>query len=261
MKLQGLNFVNTRPLFANKHQALTQELQALGVDVIPLPLQEIVATAPKTWLAVMDKLPSYQAIIFVSSPAALFFGQQLRHAWPKQVKAIAIGSATAKTLRQFKISPITVAEEANSESLLTLKELQASNCQKILLVKGPHGRALIGNCLSQLGKTVDSIDVYQSKDIDYPSQALRCLWLEPQPHIILISSLKALIHLWQLIPETKQIAFQQISLLVFSERIAQEARSFLKNPIFITKHDTIIPSLIAFHQSHANQGISDDYPQ
>lgn len=261
MRLKGLRFVNTRPMFANKHQALTDSLEALGAEVLSLPLQEIVTIDPKTWVAVMDKLHTYQAIIFVSSPAASFFCQHLKQGWPKKLTAIAIGSATAKTLAQFKIDTIKVAEEANSESLITIAELQASNCQHILIVKGPHGREVIGQSLINMGKTIDSIDVYLSQDIDYLEEALSPLWQAPQPHILLVSSLKALKHLWQLIPQAQKKTFEKMSLLVFSERIAQEARIFLKNPIFVTKHDTIISSLIAFQQLRANQGISDDHPE
>jgi uroporphyrinogen-III synthase len=164
---------------------------------------------------------------------------------------IAIGSATAKTLVQHGVKTIIQSPEANSESLLSLDEIKNLQHQNILWVKGEHGRPTIGQGLEQLKIKYTQITVYQSHDIIYPREQLNCLWEKPPTRIILISSLKALLNLWNQIPDDKKSVFQQIPLLVFSPRIANEAMIFLKNPIFITKHDTIIESLISFQQSRS----------
>lgn len=245
--LKNLYFVNTRPLFEGQHRKLSQSIEAMGGHSRALPLQSIEPLPSSTWLQELMPLENYAACIFVSSPAVSFFFQNLRQAWPQNLIAIAVGSATANRLSEFGVGQIVTAPNANSESLIAETKKLNLVPKTILWVKGAHGRKLIGEELNRVMK-VQELNIYSSLDINYSIDQLDFLWQAPSPDILLISSLKALKSLWHQIPQSKQEKFQQIPLLVFSARIAEEAKIFLKNPIFITKHDTIISSLIAFKQ-------------
>jgi len=245
--LKNLYFVNTRPLFEGQHRKLAQSIEAMGGHSHALPLQAIEPLPSSTWLQQLMSLENYAACIFVSSPAVRFFFQNLSQAWPQKLIAIAVGSATANSLNQFGVEQIITAPDANSESLIAATKKLNLEPKPILWVKGDHGRKLIGEALNPVMK-VQELNIYTSLDINYTTDQLDFLWQAPSPDIILISSFKALKCLWHQIPQSKQEKFQQIPLLVFSARIAEAAKIFLKNPIFITNHDTIISSLISFNQ-------------
>ena len=75
-------------------------------------------------------------------------------AWPEQLKAIAIGQATAKALRAFHIDTHGTPDVPDSEHLLELPYLQQVSKKNLLLFKGEGGRQLLEKELVQRGARV-----------------------------------------------------------------------------------------------------------
>lgn len=251
--LNDLCILNTRPTYQNAQQHLTKTLEHHGAEVIELPLQDILPLPSKKWLPQLPPIDQVDMAIFVSIPAVHCFFQGLNQAgikFPAHIKAIAIGSATAKALHAHHIEQVEYFPEATSETLMTHLSSQISK-QTILWIKGPHGRRLIGEQLSALGALVIELNVYESKDILYPPEFISKLWQSHQIHIILITSVKSLWALLAQVPVEFQQTFSKIHLLVLSERIQHEAQGLLSNPILVCQHDKILEALFTFNSVRA----------
>lgn len=214
-----------------------------------MPLQKISAISSSLWIQQIVNLEQCKFAIFVSVPSVHFFFKGLaKHNihWPANIQALAVGSATAEALENLNIPNIHFSEHGTSDHLLSMPQLNHIKNEHILWVKGPHGRTIIGEALTEKGAKLIGIDVYQSQDIFYPETIWTSLWQSNKIDIILISSLKILNCLWKQIPNQHRNFFQTIPLLVFSERIKLEALNFLNNPIYCCKHDKIIKALENF---------------
>ena len=245
--LQQICLLNTRPLFGDSQQVLNQRIQQLGGTVLSLPLQQIEAITEQNWLKRLPPLDQVQQALFVSRPASFFFFQALRKhniEWPKTIKTIAIGSATAISLQQQGISAHFLETHVNSEHLMQLPCFEHCNNQTILLIKGPHGRTYISDELIKKKANPVELNVYQSKVIDYSQQQLKFLWEDDKVNVVLITSEQALNHLWSILPSKGKKWLREKTCLVFSSRIAEIAKRLSLQKISITEHHQIIDSLL-----------------
>ncbi|ELA09579.1 putative uroporphyrinogen-III synthase [Moraxella macacae 0408225] len=185
-------FINTRPLDRgnNLSRFLTSDLQSCHIQVLDLPLLELVAckirAIDKQKLANLDH---YQYIVFVSERAVSEFFNHVanfnhvaKHKVAKHniarykailnANCIAVGQKTATAFcERFQqnfnhlptiLTPSQCNLPENNEGLLQLdaiKNLQANT--KILIIKGNNGRTLLKNTLQQRGVIVDTVDVYE----------------------------------------------------------------------------------------------------
>jgi len=242
--LNGLKILNTRPLFAGGHQQLSDKISVLGGKVISLPLQDIQGIPTEQWLSQLPPLSEIDQIIFVSRPAAHFFLQAIDvSVWPSHIQTIAIGSATAKAIKDFNIPVSYFCADASSEALIQSGCFQNITKHHMVLVKGPHGRTLLGDYLKKKYTSVIELNVYQSIPIEYAKDKLDFLWEHDAVDIILISSEQALNHLLECFPQIGIDWLQQKALLVFSERIKKSAEKKLVCPIILTSHHRIIDTL------------------
>src|SRR4030042_2872378 len=100
------------------------QLKKRGAEVIEFPTIEIVP--PLHWGAVdraMDRLKSYDWIIFTSANGVTFFWQRVKERGknlrlPSSLKVCAIGPATADRLKQRSVSVHYVPEKFVAESIL-----------------------------------------------------------------------------------------------------------------------------------------------
>jgi uroporphyrinogen-III synthase len=106
---------------------------------------------------------AWDVIIFISRNAVykalpLFPNNQL----PAQSLIAAVGSATAVALRSTGREPDLIPHDRfDSEGLLALPALQQVVGQRILIVRGEGGRAMLGDILTQRGAHVSYAEVYR----------------------------------------------------------------------------------------------------
>jgi uroporphyrinogen-III synthase len=245
--LQHVCLLNTRPLFGDGQLELNHRILQLGGTVFALPLQQIEAITEQNWLKHLPPLDQVQQAIFVSRPASHFFFQALQKhhiEWPKTIKTIAIGSATAKSLLQLGINAHFLATHATSEQLMQLPCFKYCNNQTILWIKGPHGRTYIRDQLIKKNAKTIELNVYQSIVINYSEQQLKFLWEDDKVSVVLITSEQALNHLWSILPSKGKKWLREKTCLVFSSRIAEIAKRLSLQKISITEHHQIIDSLL-----------------
>ena len=240
-KLNGLRILNTRPQFADAQARFSKLIQQHGGTCIELPLQTIESKPFQ-----IHVLSLVHSAIFVSIPAVYHFFAQLKKQgiiWPKTIKAIAIGIATAKALKAHGIEVFGQSLEGNSEDLIQQSFFKDLKNKEVLWIKGGDGRRIIGEHLKGIHAMVHELEVYQSINIPYHLKEISALWEQDLVDIILCTSIKAMIHLFDLLNEPGKKWLETKTLLVFSERIAKEAKKYTKAKMIVTPHHLIIEHL------------------
>ncbi|XKH60131.1 uroporphyrinogen-III synthase [Halomonas sediminis] len=136
-----------------------ERLEALTLEALP----ETPALRT-TWL----NIDNFHKVVVVSPFAAQCLSEAFDRYWPQLPVGIdyyAVGNATAATLHETLGVAVHVpspqAGEDTSEALLALGSLQALANQRILLVAGEAGRALLGETLAERGANVTRLAVYR----------------------------------------------------------------------------------------------------
>jgi uroporphyrinogen III methyltransferase / synthase len=142
---------------------LSQRLRQLGAEAIEIPVIELAPLEDYSKLdACMDELPSYDWLIFTSVNAVEFFLARMRASnrdWRSvRGRICAIGPATASALSP--IIPELIPEEHHSEGVAAAFQPYNMRCARILLPRASTAREVIPATLSEMGATVDVVDVY-----------------------------------------------------------------------------------------------------
>jgi uroporphyrinogen-III synthase len=155
MSLAGRGIVLTRP--RGLAERLARALEARGARAILFPTIEIELLAPPASLA---RLTEYDLVVFVS-PSAVQAALHARPPWPPR-RAAAIGPGTRRELEQAGASSVVApTARADSEALLALPELAHMAGQRVLIVRGDEGRALLGDMLAARGARVEYAHCYR----------------------------------------------------------------------------------------------------
>ena len=190
------------------------------ISIEPLNIETQEAAAVRTQFLNLDH---YNKVIFISPNAASIGGRLVDQFWPQlpiDIDWLAIGEGTAQALAKVGIDA-RVNMGIDSEALLDDSQLQELNQQRILIVKGIGGRALLQQKLEQRGAKVELAEVYKRTACKYDPQRLKSE-LNQKPDAILITSGEAL----EILQETPLPFAKNDSLLVVpSARIAKMAIS------------------------------------
>lgn len=265
-KLHNLTVIVTRPLEQGK--ALCAAVQASGGHSLAQPLLRINSTPiTHTMKTYVQQLESYQHIIAISTNAVQYSMSLLCDYWPQwpiDSQWYAVGKSTASALDHYHVGnilssklakPNTTRQHANastnnSEALLELPQLQKVNSQKILILKGEGGRALLEETLIQRGASVDCIESYQRSPVEINNTLLHEQLNNSSALIITISSATALKQLYEQ-ASSASINIQATPLLVISKRLADIAKGYGFQHIVISDspYDAcIIKALAQWHQ-------------
>lgn len=248
-------FINTRP--ASRSAALSQYLMAQDIEVVQLPLLELVAReldASDDFALTQLLAGSYQVIVVVSETAVSYGLNQLALLTDKPLlntTFVAVGEATAMLLQQgwqarftTPCPPIITPTQAqlpeNNEGMLalpTIRHLMAGD--KVLLWRGVGGRELLADTLKDRGVIVDSIAFYQRQ---LPTVSLS-LWqqlyqnkrlptttnthlsaCDNQPVWVLISSLTAWQY-WQQLVAATPIRLDEFGYIALQSRITEHIKA------------------------------------
>lgn len=225
--MSGWRLLLTRP--AEECAALAQSLAEQGVSSSSLPLLEIEALSlDEPRLGMLRALEQYAAIIVVSKPAARLGLAGATRYWP-QLPPLAwftVGAATAQVLQDQGCQVSYPQAGDDSEALLQLPALHqalAGPAPRVLIMRGEGGRELLAERLTELGASVDYLELYRRNLPAYPPGALSARVAGERLNGLVVSSGQGFEHLRQLAGEGwAQLA--RLPLFVPSPRVAQQAR-------------------------------------
>jgi uroporphyrinogen III methyltransferase/synthase len=180
-------------------------LKKLGAEVIEFPTIEIVP--PLRWKELdqaIDQLKSYDWLIFTSANGVNFFWQRLAERGgvrrlPSTLKVCAIGPATARQLKEKKISVSYIPKEFIAESILEGFEKLLIKGERILLARAKKARDILPNGLKKLGAKVDVVEVYRTVKPKAGSKRLKKLLTDRRIDVITFTSSSTVNHFAELL--------------------------------------------------------------
>lgn len=244
--LAGLNIVVTRP----REQAtkLMQSISRLGGNPVLFPLLEISPPAdPQALAAQLARLADFQLAIFIS-PNAVQYGMaaiQSVGGLPSNLHIATVGQGSARALRELGVESILAPQEGfDSESLLSLPELQDMTSKHVLILRGDGGRELLGDTLKLRGAHVEYAECYRRTKPTLDAATL----LTAAPNAITITSSEALTHLYQLLDDTTQSRLLALPMFALHPRIAEKARQlgYAEVHVTATGDDGLLSGLVAW---------------
>ena len=181
------------------------QLEKLRAEVIEFPTIEIVP--PLRWGEVdraIDKLKSYDWIIFTSANGVNFFWQRVKEKskrlrLPSSLKVCAIGPATANQIKGKEISVDYMPKEFIAEAILKGFEKMPMKGKRILLARAKKARDVLPKGLSELGAEVDVVEVYRTIRPRSGSKRLRRLLTEGEIDVIAFTSSSTVDHFAELL--------------------------------------------------------------
>lgn len=158
----------TRP--GARAQPLREALEALGAQVESLEAMRLEALpeTPRIRQAWLD-FDAYRRVVVVSPFAAECLAAGLDAYWPQLplgVHFYAVGAGTAQVLHDrlgVRVHLPPAGHGDTSEALLRLASLQCLDEQRVLLVAGEGGRALLAESLESRGARLTRLAVYRRK--------------------------------------------------------------------------------------------------
>lgn len=174
--------------------ALTQLLEQQGAQVVEIPTLKW--RPPARW-GLLDRairrVQDYQWVVFTSVNAVQSFLLRLkvlkkdaRHL--KGVKIVAVGSATAESLRGQGLEPDFIPEDYRAEGLLRLFKGLPIKGQKILVPRARRGRELLVAGLRRQGARVELVEAYRMEIPKTGRLALRALLAREAVDLITFAS-------------------------------------------------------------------------
>lgn len=223
--LSGLGIAITRP--TGQAKKLTQLITSAGGTIITYPLIEIVALDDYTVFEhVITDITGYDWIIFISSNAVqngmprILKNKTTSLGIPKHLKFAAIGPITAQNLNNFGVDKVLIPEgRFDSESLLSLAEMQDMQGKKVMIVRGIGGRDVLGNALTSRGALVRFAECYRRINPQTNCDVLAQAYAKQQLHAIVVTSSEAMRHLLDLASETEWL--KHVTLCVNHARVAE----------------------------------------
>jgi len=180
-------------------------LKRLGAEVIEFPTIEIVP--PFRWKELdqaIDRLKSYDWLIFTSANGVNFFWQRLRergksYHLPSSLGVCAIGPATARQLREKKISVSYIPKEFIAESILEGFQKLLIKGERILLARAQKARDILPKGLRKMGAEVDVVEVYRTLKPKAGSKRLKKLLTDGKIDVITFTSSSTVNHFAELL--------------------------------------------------------------
>jgi uroporphyrinogen-III synthase len=221
----------TRP--SAEAQAWVDRLRAEGLRAEAMPLLDISPLLTPTELADWwQRLPQFDALMFVSGNAVNHFFQGWGAPWPADVRCLAPGPGTGAVLRARGVpahlidEPAADALQFDSQALWQAVGGRPWQGRRVLLVRGrsgppaaPAGRNWLVEQLEQAGAAVEAVEVYERRAPEFsPAQIERMHRACGDGSIWMFSSSEAIAHL------PAGLDWRQARALATHPRIAQAAQ-------------------------------------
>jgi len=223
LPLAGRVVVVTRP--AAQAAPFASLAAAAGAQPLLLPTLEIETLALDAEARRRLAPDDFDWTIFTSANAVESSLAQLPR--PTRTRVAAVGRATARALERRGIPVAAVPKTASdSEGLLELDCFADLRGQRILILKGRGGRALLREELARRGAEVLLGDVYQRRRATASPAALAALRsaCDAGTAVVAATSAEVLASLLELASEASCPRLRDAALLVPGERVAAAAR-------------------------------------
>jgi len=149
--------------------ALVDPLEALGAEVLTMPVLEVVDPEDFGPLdGAIRRLGQYDWIIFTSTNAVDKFLRRFRVAGGSRDDLLsrciaAVGSATAHKLRTHGLPPTIVPTDFRAEGLIAeFRDMGAERCRRILFPRAEEAREVLPDALREMGCSVDVVVAYRT---------------------------------------------------------------------------------------------------
>jgi uroporphyrinogen III methyltransferase/synthase len=186
LPLFGQRIVITRD--HRQSRELAEPLEALGAEVIALPVIEIQAPADPAPLArAMAQLETYDWIIFTSVNGVRRFVSSLEDIRKLRAKIAAIGPATQAAVEALHLKADIVPAEYVAESLLDALAGEDLKGRRILLPRAAVARDVVPAELAKRGAIVDVAEAYRTEATAGLAERAREV-LARKPHWITFTS-------------------------------------------------------------------------
>lgn len=220
--LAGLHIAVTRPLA--QAQNLCDGIARLGGTPICYPLLAVTAISDYTqFKQQLQKLSSTDWAIFISSNSVEFAMPLVKQHYPElppQLKFAAIGPQTADALKDYGIKEVLIPEQRyDSETLLSLPQMQNINNQRVAIFRGVGGRELMAETLKSRGAEVYFAESYQRINPQINTDILDQQWQQHKLHALVVTSSEAMRYLLKLAENSPWLS--HVTLCVNHERIAE----------------------------------------
>lgn len=221
--LKGMGVLVTRA----EHQAgpLCELITAQGGRPVPFPAIQIEGSLdPAPVYALLECLNDFHIAIFIS-PNAVQYGLAMlgERQLPSGLSVGAVGKGTARALEEAGIKVNIVPEDQfDSESLLTLPELNRVAGQRIIIFRGDGGRPLLGGTLRQRGAEVIYAEVYRRVRPEADVESLLQRW-RSDVQVVTATSNDILDNLAAMLGEWGLAHLRETPLVVISERMRTQA--------------------------------------
>jgi uroporphyrinogen III methyltransferase/synthase len=201
--LVGKKILITRP--REQSGDFATRLKKLGAEVFEFPAIEIVP--PVRWKKLdqaIDRLKSYDWILFTSANGVYFFWQRLRekgkrYRLPSSLKVGAIGPATANQLKEKGVFVHYIPKEFTAESILEGFEKKFINGKRILLARAKKARDVLPKGLRKMGAEVDVVEAYRTVRPKGGSKKLKKILKDGKMDVITFTSSSTVNHFAELL--------------------------------------------------------------
>ena len=230
-------------------------LRDAGADPILLPAIEIEPIELDAASRVALTPDDFDWTVYTSANAVEHSLRQLPR--PARTRVAAIGRATARALDEQGIGVDAVPQAASdSEGLLALGPFADLRGQRILIVKGVGGRALLRAELARRGAEVVSCEVYRRRPAAADPAALEALHEASGRTrlIVAVTSGEVLGALLEAAPDGRLPKLRDATLLVPGDRVAASARSLgWRGPLIAatSAEDSVMFAALARHLGRA----------
>ncbi len=207
--LEGVGVLITRA--AEQSESMSRALEELGATPLVFPTIQCIPLRDPAGLSIaLEKIGSYDALIFTSANGTRFFVDHLREARIDMKlipPAVCVGPRTAEAWRVEGGRVFTVPDEYTGEMIQNALGGHLSG--KIYLVLRPQTvKTELGKALRDVGAVVDEIILYRTESIDRGRNELKQLLARNFIDIITFtspSSVQGLAHLLGSLREVRDI--------------------------------------------------------
>ena len=238
--LQGREILVTRP--RAQAQRLARLIEQAGGVARLFPAIEIQDVPAPEALA---RLHEFDLAIFVSPTAVAKVMPQVR-SWPSRLRVAAVGSGTRRELEKHGVADVIAPESgADSEALLATRALGDVARQRIAILRGDGGRALLGDTFVARGARVEYVTCYRRLLPKPPARS----WKAGELAAVTVSSSQGLDNLFEVLDRDM---LRATPLFVPHARIAERARSLAVREVVLAGHsdEQMLEQLMAYFRSH-----------
>lgn len=235
--LRGRGILVTRP--REQAAGLSRLIEQAGGRALVFPAIEIEDLPPPPAL---QRLQEFQLAVFVSPTAVAKVFSHLG-SWPGGVRAATVGPGTRRELERHGVRQVISPQAgADSEALLEHSAFQDVKAKRVVIFRGDHGRALLGDTLRSRGAVVEYAPCYRRrrpKGFDDPGIF----------DAVTVSSAEGLANLFELLDPAK---LRAAPFFVAHPRIAEEARKHAVRDVIVagSSDEEMRDRLVAYFRQH-----------